>query len=116
MKKFLWSCCSDHSDRESKPPQDINVLLQAPYMPIRERTPKSTGQTAASGDDGYGNGRDDFNGTRLRHIEENGDTYEAGTRMQRAYQQAGRQTPVSDDDDQPMKRIRRSALEEGGLL
>ena len=41
----------------------------------------------------------------LRYIEENGDTYEAGTRMPRAYQQAGRQTPVSDDEecDQPVR-------------
>ncbi|KAM4058868.1 hypothetical protein HRG_008249 [Hirsutella rhossiliensis] len=58
-----------------------------------------------SGDDGYG----------LRHIEENGDTYEAGTRMQRAYQQAGRQTPVSDDDDQPVRRETQDCIFVAGL-
>ncbi|KAM4055429.1 hypothetical protein HRG_014006 [Hirsutella rhossiliensis] len=51
----------------------------------------------------------------LRHIEENGDTYEAGTRMQRAYQQAGRQTPVSDDDDQPVRRETQDCIFVAGL-
>ncbi|KAM4066061.1 AMP-binding enzyme [Hirsutella rhossiliensis] len=202
------------TDRESKPPQDINVLLQAPYMPIRERTPevngpnrrqvnvlvigllvegyraaiessslstpipplhsttsthfgifrsiqalraqallghhtshKLSGLRAAprahstskshGGQDQRGgirhitrslngmsglrlydclllNGTGGDDGYGLRHIEENGDTYEAGTRMQRAYQ-AGRQTPVSDDDDQPVRRETQDCIFVAGL-
>ena len=64
------------------------------------RPPPSTAPAALAAPTIASNSASNSSRVGLQHIEQHGDPYEAGTRMQRAYQRSARKTPISDDEDE----------------